>query len=73
MRPTGFTRFNLTPRLPKAWKQMALRNIHAFGNRFDVEVKREGNNRLVVLIQSGLGKKIYRLKEGETVEVRLGR
>ena len=73
MRPTGFTRFNLTPRLPKAWNQMALRNIHAFGNRFDVEVKREGNNRLVVLIQSGLGKKIYRLKEGETVEVRLGR
>ena len=73
MRPTGFTRFNLTPRLPKAWNQMALRNIHAFGNQFDVEVKRDGASRLMVVIQSGAGKKIYRLKEGETVEVRLGK
>src|SRR6185295_3402265 len=38
MRPTGFRSFNCTPRLPTAWNNMALRNIHSFGNVFDLEV-----------------------------------
>ena len=42
MRPTGFNSFDITPRLPKEWNQMALRNIHAFQNQFDMEVTRTG-------------------------------
>ncbi|HEY8659167.1 MAG TPA: hypothetical protein VIL78_09025, partial [Hanamia sp.] len=40
MRPTGFNSFDMTPRLPKEWNYMALRNIHAFQNKFDLEIKR---------------------------------
>ena len=50
MRPTGFTSFTITPRLPKEWDQMALRNIHSFGNVFDLEIKRAGEGKLQVVI-----------------------
>jgi hypothetical protein len=42
IRPTGFRRFMLCPQLPEAWDGMALREIHAFGSRFSIEISREG-------------------------------
>ena len=39
---TGLSRFTLTPRLPAAWKRMALRDLRLFGRRFDLEVVRQG-------------------------------
>lgn len=38
--PTGFRSFNCNPRLPEKWNRMALRNIHAFGSKFDLVVNR---------------------------------
>ena len=40
--PTGFGTFAVNAHLPKGWKQMALRNIHAFGKVFDIEVTPSG-------------------------------
>ena len=40
IRPTGLQSFSFTPRLPNEWTHMALRNIHAFGSSFDIEVVR---------------------------------
>jgi len=40
IRPTGLRSFTLTPRLPEGWDSMALRNINAFGNSFDIEVNK---------------------------------
>ena len=40
IRPTGFTTFECTPRLPERWETMALRRIHAFGRVWDMEVSR---------------------------------
>ncbi len=66
MRPTGFNSFNCTPRLPKGWNNMALRNIHSFGNVFDLEVARAGGNQLLITIKNGGQQKKYTIKDGAT-------
>lgn len=47
LRPTGFDTFEVRPRLPKGWKGMALRNVHAFKKVFDVEVDASGQPKVV--------------------------
>lgn len=71
IRPTGLRSFTCTPRLPKAWNDMALRKVCAFGSLFDVEVNRTGNHLLITVRNEGkiiLRKKI---KEGEKISVTL--
>lgn len=41
VRPTGFRTFTCTPRLPEGWERMALRDVRAFGEAFDLEAVRE--------------------------------
>ena len=71
IRPTGFKNFTLTPRLPKDWSFMNLKNIHAFDACFDVEVKRLDNGKLEVLITHGEKSKRHTIKEGSTLKIRL--
>ncbi|MGN6399923.1 MAG: hypothetical protein ACTHMD_05690 [Flavisolibacter sp.] len=71
MRPAGFTSFNMTPHLPEQWNRMALRNIHSFGNVFDVEVSRNATNKLRITIVKGTMKKQYLIKEGATQNIQL--
>ena len=71
IRPTGFKNFTLTPRLPKDWSFMNLKNIHAFDACFDVEVKRLDNGKLEVLITHGAKSKRHTIKEGGTLKIRL--
>lgn len=71
IRPTGFKNFTLTPRLPKDWSFMNLKNIHAFDDCFDVEVKRLDNGKLEVLITHGAKSKKHTIKEGGTLKIRL--
>src|SRR5688572_8048656 len=66
MRPLGFNSFNCTPRLPAAWNQMALRNIHSFGKIFDLEVKRSGRDKLTIIIKAEGKEKDYSIKDGAT-------
>ena len=51
--PNGFSKFKITPWLPKGWDYMNLRNIHAFGKCFDLEVKRKGNSELIMVKVDG--------------------
>lgn len=71
IRPTGFRSFTFTPRLPRAWDHMALNRIRAFGQDFDIGVKRAGG-RLQVTVTTREGKNILKrtLKEGESVSVK---
>ena len=69
MRPTGFNSFNCTPRLPAAWNKMVLRNIHSFGNVFDLQVARSGAGKLVVTISKNGKEQRYSIKEGDTREI----
>ena len=63
--PTGFNKFKIAPWLPNGWDYMNLRNIHAFGKCFDLEVKRKGNSELVTLKIEGkeILQKIWNKKE----------
>lgn len=71
MRPTGFNSFDCSPRLPKEWNEMSLKNIHSFGHVFDLKVARAGADKLqVIVIENGKEKK-YNLKDGATVAVKL--
>jgi hypothetical protein len=53
LRPMALRSFTLSPVLPDRWNEMALKNIHAFGNIFDIEVKRDGNKTIVRIDRSG--------------------
>ncbi len=64
IRPTGFTSFDMTPHLPREWNTMALRNIHSFGNVFDLEVSRIENGKLVITVKREGKEKKYIIKEG---------
>ncbi len=50
--PTGFRKFEMTPRLPSGWNFMHLRHIKAFQSDFDIySVKKDG--KFIVFISSG--------------------
>lgn len=71
MRPVGFSSFECAPRLPKDWNNMALRNIHSFGNIFDLEVARVGKDKLLVTIKKAGKDYKYQIKEGTTQVIKL--
>ena len=71
IRPIGFHSFNMTPRLPKEWDHMALRNVHSFQRVFDIEVTRKSSNQLTVTILEGGKRKSYSIKDGATLKIEL--
>ena len=72
IRPTGFASFNITPNMPKAWDNMALRNVRAFGSNFDVVVTRVSGKKMKMEIRLlNNNKKITRVfNEGQTVKIK---
>ncbi len=72
IRATGFHSFALTPRLPAAWKQMAIKEMNAFGNRLDILVNRDGGGKLSVTINRKDAEPLhYSTREDETILVNL--
>ena len=71
MRPTGFTTFNCTPRLPIEWNKMAINNIHSFGHIFDLTISRQSKGKLVVTVTEGSKTIKYKINEGGTQAVQL--
>ena len=72
IRPIALDAFKLTPQLPEGWNTMSLKRICAFGTTFDIEVKRNKDNALLVLIKKGnkvMGK--YKVENGKSIEVRI--
>jgi hypothetical protein len=53
LRPMGFKSFTISPKLPSGWNEMSLKNINAFGNKFDIEVKRDKNKTAVKISREG--------------------
>lgn len=51
--PTGFNSFTCSPRLPSGWDYMKLKNIKAFKNNFELEVKRESEKVNVRILVKG--------------------
>lgn len=71
IRPAGLNSFFCTPRLPKEWNFMALRNIHAFGDVFDLEISRTDKGKLSVIIKNNSEQKTFIIDEGSTQRVKL--
>lgn len=69
IRPTGLHSFDLTPRLPEDWLEMALRHIHAFGHDFDIVVKRQNSSLLVTVSDLDHTWLQTTIKEGESISV----
>ncbi|WP_237739810.1 glucosidase family protein [Pedobacter arcticus] len=70
MRPTGFSSFDCTPRLPKNWSQMSLKNIHSFGRVFSLTVNRVSADKLKISVQqNGESFKEYMIEEGVTKQI----
>lgn len=72
IRPIALDAFKLTPQFPEGWNTMSLKRICAFGTTFDIEVKRNKDNALLVLIKKD--DKIiekYKVGNGKPIEVRI--
>lgn len=70
MRPTGLNSFNCTPRLPKGWNHMELKNIHAFNKIFDLRVERTPQEKLLISInQDGKPQQRYLIQSGQTAKI----
>lgn len=71
IRPAGLSTFFVSPKLPEGWKSMALRNIKAFNNTFDIEIK---SNKHKLSIKVFNKDKIYLetlIEKNETIKVKL--
>jgi len=51
--PTGLDAFECSPWLPRAWPRMALRDLCAFGHRWDLLVERDGDQQKVTVTSGG--------------------
>ncbi len=71
IRPAGLRAFDCLPRLPRGWDRMALRSVRAFGNVFDLEVVRNGENMDITLAVAGGPKSTISAAPGETVRLQL--
>ena len=68
-RPTGLHALSITPRLPKAWNYMNLKNVHAAGNIFDIHVSR-AKDKLSVEIKSASSElRKFQIKEGTSINL----
>jgi hypothetical protein len=52
-RPAGLQSFSISPKLPEGWDEMALLNMNAFGEKFDIKINRDGQNTLVQVVRPG--------------------
>ncbi|MEM9235361.1 MAG: hypothetical protein AAGB14_01180 [Verrucomicrobiota bacterium] len=71
LKPTGFRKFDLTPRLPEGWDTMSLSKIRGFEDNFDLQVNRKGDQVEVVLSRSGETVSTTTAAHGETIEIEL--
>ncbi|MEM9929102.1 MAG: six-hairpin glycosidase-like protein [Bacteroidota bacterium] len=72
IKPTGFRSFELQPRMPKDWSEMALRKVFAFGQEegFDLEVNRVGEMlKVKVLDEKGRVVQEGMIREGEWIRI----
>ena len=71
IRPIALNAFTLTPQLPKSWNEMAIRRVCAFGKIYDIEVKRDKGEHLLVFIkEDNKTVRKYKVDNGKSVEVR---
>lgn len=71
IRPVGLHAFQLTPRLPKDWPAISLRNVHAFGGTFSLAITRDGEKLKVELTRDGQPPITEEIADGATTTLTL--
>ena len=72
IRPTGLKSFDLTPSIPTTWDRMALRQVQAFGDDFDISVRRISASRLRIDVTPHKGTPLsFLIRPGATVRIAL--
>lgn len=71
IRPVGLHSFQLSPKLPEKWDSMALRNVKAFGESFDIEIKKVNNNLSVKVLDGTNVIMDTQIEQGKTLRVDL--
>ncbi|MDD5262286.1 MAG: hypothetical protein PHD76_10620 [Methylacidiphilales bacterium] len=64
IRPVGFDAFECTPKLPKAWPEASLRNIHAFARQWNLRLIRQAGG-IEVVVTLANGGEVYRATKAE--------
>jgi hypothetical protein len=71
-RPSGLKSFTITPQLPAAWNEMALKNIVAFGGKkIDIAVTRSGEKIKVDIFSDGKILKSSQIANGSKIEIKI--
>lgn len=70
IRPVGLKAFELTPRLPKGWDFMNLRNVYAFGENFNIEISKNGDKMRVKIIRDGKTVLSRLIRNGDIIKVK---
>lgn len=66
IKATGFSSFSCLPKLPTGWDHMALRKVKAFGQDFDLEIRRKNGMTNIKVINNKNGRVIF--DEDSTLE-----
>lgn len=69
--PFGFKEFMISPRMPQQWKNMTLKNIHAFNTVFDIGVLRLKNNYRITIREQNKPEKIFSWKGDKPLHITL--
>ncbi|MCM1022245.1 MAG: hypothetical protein NC343_07595 [Muribaculum sp.] len=70
IRPTGLSKFEMTPQLPQGWNYMSLRNVAAFNSEpYDIVITRAGDKLDVKIIQQGKVTNSKRVANGQKLTV----
>ncbi|QHT62278.1 hypothetical protein GXP70_21370 [Paenibacillus lycopersici] len=67
--PTGLASYSCTPRLPAGWPVMSLRNAHAFGHCFDLEVRRGSGTEISVIVRDSGREAVHSGQDGDTFNI----
>ena len=72
IRPTGLKSFDLTPSIPTTWDRMALRQVQAFGDDFNIVIQRISASRLRIDVTPHKGTPLsFLIRPGATVRIAL--
>jgi hypothetical protein len=69
IRPVSLHGFDLSPKLPAEWDQMSLKNVHGYGQVYDIHVKREQEKLMIKVFTSEKIILEKSIRPGQNIEV----
>ncbi|MCI0513241.1 hypothetical protein L0128_08525, partial [candidate division KSB1 bacterium] len=71
IQPAGLHAFTCQPAMPKDWQRMSLKNIHGFGQKFDLIIERIAPQLQITLVREGHFDQKQLISEGKPAKFSL--